>query len=318
MRIGIVVDSTCDLPRSYFQTRQVQILPITVHLGGDRLVDERDPEATLYFYSEQLDSKGIDAHSSPYSVEAIQKVFLERLVVEFDYVFCITVSNKRSPIYENARKASFKILSQYRGVRKAAGVSGHFSMRVIDSKTIFAGTAVLTAEAVRLAEQGVHPSEIRTKLESLVPYICGYMVPADLAYVRDRGFKKGERKDLGDLFKAFGLTLGSALAFHPIIRVYDGNEGPAAIVINYEKAVERMMLHIAEQVRGDNLMSQQVCLSYAGDPARVYKMPGYLELKQATQEKGADLLVAMMSATGAVNVGSGCLFAAYLGEMQSI
>ena len=126
MRIGIVVDSTCDLPESYFKKNNIQILPISIRLGKELLVDKRDEQATRRFYQEQLDSEGIDAESIPYSVDQIQAVFLEQLVIDYDLVFCITVSGKRSLIFDNATKASFSILKQYQKVRADAGVPGRF------------------------------------------------------------------------------------------------------------------------------------------------------------------------------------------------
>ncbi len=87
MRIGIVVDSTCDLPESYFKKNNIQILPISIRLGKELLVDKRDEQATRRFYKEQLDSQGIDAESIPYSVDQIQAVFLEQLVIDYDLVF---------------------------------------------------------------------------------------------------------------------------------------------------------------------------------------------------------------------------------------
>ena len=74
MRIGIVVDSTCDLPESYFEKNNIQILPISIRLGDELLVDKRDAQATRRFYQEQLDSEGIHAESIPYSVDQFQAV----------------------------------------------------------------------------------------------------------------------------------------------------------------------------------------------------------------------------------------------------
>ena len=47
MRIGIVVDSTCDLPGAYIQNNNVVLLPITVRIGEAVLADHRDAEAAL-------------------------------------------------------------------------------------------------------------------------------------------------------------------------------------------------------------------------------------------------------------------------------
>ena len=47
MRIGIVVDSACDLPLEYLQQHNIVILPITVRIGEAVLADHRDEQATL-------------------------------------------------------------------------------------------------------------------------------------------------------------------------------------------------------------------------------------------------------------------------------
>lgn len=318
MRIGIVVDSTCDLPESYFKQHRIRIMPISIRLGEDLLVDERNAAAARHFYAEQISSKGVSAESIPFSAEQIQSVFLQRLVIDYDLVFCVTVSSKHSPIFENASKASFAILKRYREVRAAADVPGPFSMRVIDSKTLFAGTAVLVAEAAEMIEKGANPNEIRLKIDEMVPNICGYMVPADLAYVRDRGFKKGERKSWADSMRGIALTFGSALSMHPVIKVHGGEENPATVKRSYEKSVRKMLEHVAERIRAGDLISSSVCMSYAGDIAQVQRMPGYNELEAAAREHGVALHLATMSATGAVNVGPGCLFVAYAGKLKPL
>lgn len=318
MRVGVVVDSTCDLPESWFTDHDIRILPISIRLGDELLVDERNAAETRRFFAEKLSSKGADAESVPYSTDQIRAVFLERLVIDYDLVFCITVSGKHSPIFDNATGAAFGILKEYRPVRAAAEIPGPFSMRVIDSKTLFAGTAVLVAEAASLIAQDTHPNQIRLRLDELTPQICGYMVPADLAYVRDRGFKKGIRKSLADSIRGLGLTVGSALSMHPVIRVHNGEENPAQVNRSYEKSVRRMLEHITRRILDGKVASSHICLSYAGDVRQVPGMDGYAELEQAARKYGIGLQLATMSATGAVNVGPGCLFVAYAGEVASM
>ena len=42
MRIGLVVDSACDLPGSYIERNHIEILPITVKIGDAVLADHRN------------------------------------------------------------------------------------------------------------------------------------------------------------------------------------------------------------------------------------------------------------------------------------
>ena len=158
MRVGVVADATCDLPLDFIRQNHVGILPISIRLGGEVVVDERDPAVTMRFYSEQLQQHGLDAETIPFTAEQIKQAFLDKIVLDYDHVFVITVTSSRSPIFENATKASFAILNDYKATRAKAGITGDFSLRVVDSRSLFCGTAVLVSEAVRLIKAGKLPT----------------------------------------------------------------------------------------------------------------------------------------------------------------
>lgn len=310
MRIGVVADATCDLPHEYIQKHRIHILPIGIRLGEELMLDERDPEATARFYSEHLDAKGLDAETVPPTPEQIRQRFLDRIVLEHDYVLVITVTSTRSPIFEHATKASFQILNDYKAPRAKAGINVPFSMRVMDSQTLFSGSAVLAAEAVKLAAQQRTPNDMRKRLEEVRDNICAYMVPGDLFYIRNRGMKKGE-KSVGLLTYA----IGTALDIKPVIQAYHGETQPVAKVRHYGNAVEKMLKHVERQIE-EGLIAKHVCLSYGGDLAEVPKLPGYAALSHKARGAGVDLLLATMSATAAVNAGAGCLAVAYSAELR--
>ncbi|MFA5938450.1 MAG: DegV family protein [Sinimarinibacterium sp.] len=311
MRIGVVADASCDLPPEFFRDYQIRILPITIRLGDEQLVDVRDPEQTLRFYAEQLAAKGFDAETQPLNADQIRELFLDRIVLDYDYVFCITITATRSPIFENATKASFAILSDYKSTRSAAGVTGPFALRVVDSRNMFSGTGVLVAEAAKLAQAGAHPNDIRRRLDELRENICGYMVPGDLYYIRNRGIKKGE-KSVG----LISYAIGSALDIKPVILCYRGETQPIAKIRSYERAVEKMLEHVARQIEL-GIDTKHVCVSYGGDPAEIAALPGYERLATAARGQGIEILSSIMSATAAVNTGARCVAVAYGGELRS-
>ena len=113
MRIGIVVDSPCDLPEDYLQAHNVSILPTTVRMGSAVAADYHNPEVALEFVRTHLAERGWEAESSPFSVEQIRDLFLTKLVIDYDYVFCLTITRTRSQIFDNAQQASFAILNEY-------------------------------------------------------------------------------------------------------------------------------------------------------------------------------------------------------------
>lgn len=311
MRIGIVADATCDLPQEFYRAHKIGLLPIAIRLGDELLLDERDPEATLKFYTQQLAAKGLDAETVPFTAEQIREKFLDRIVLDYDYVFCITITSSRSPIFENASKASFAILNDYKAVRAKAGVTGPFALRVVDSKNMFCATGVLVAEAAKLARSGAQVNDVRKRLDELREHICGYMVPGDLYYIRTRGKKKGE-SSVGLLTYA----IGSALDIKPVILCYRGETQPVAKIRTYERAVERMFSHVAAQIKL-GISTTHLCISFGGDPALVAGLPGYENLARVAGEHGIEVLTSIMSATAAVNAGGNCIAIAYGGELRA-
>ncbi|MDO9452563.1 MAG: DegV family protein [Stagnimonas sp.] len=315
MRIGVVVDATCDLPAEFYQLKNLGLLPIRISTGNAVFADFRERAETERFYLEHADTDAARFESTPATVEEICEVFLNRLVVDYDFVFCITVASKRSPTYQNMTIAAQEILNRYRPHRNKAGIKTPFSMRVIDGQSFFSGTGALVAEVVRMIETGVGPQEIRLHIEQLAPKICIHMVPQSLSQLRARGFKKGERSHFfSDNLKSIGLAMGSALSLHPVIRIHAGHEGPAAILMTQDKAIERLFKHTIEQIRAGKLLSPQICMSYSGDISIIRQVPGYRELAEVSRQAGVELLLTVTSITGLVNCGPGCLILAYIGE----
>lgn len=308
MRIGLVVDSACDLPGRYFSEHAINLLPVTVHIGEDTLTDLRDEQATLQFLHSHIAERGADAETAPFSVQQVQELFLGRLVSEYDYVFCLTTSRTRSPIYDNAMQASFAILNEYRPIRAAAGHDTPFALRVVDSQNVFAGQGVTAVEAVRLIEAGEGAAKIRARLENLALHTHAYMVAPDLHYLRARTRKRGDRS-----VSLVSATLGSALDIKPILHCNRGETGPVAKVKGLENACERVFRFAGERVRA-GLMTPTLCMSYGGELDGMRALPGYEALRATCAEHNVEVFEAVMGLTGMVNVGKGALVVGFAAE----
>lgn len=142
MKIGLVVDATCDLPDHYIEEHHIQVLPITLRIGDEHVVDDRNPDTRQAFYADKRLDKGHDAESVPLDVDAFREFFLERIVTRYDYALVQTLPDSRSPMFHNATRASHAILQDYKAVRSQAGVEGPFALRVTDSRTLFCGQGV--------------------------------------------------------------------------------------------------------------------------------------------------------------------------------
>lgn len=308
MRMGLAIDAACDLSQSFLRQHNVAVMPITVRVDGEVFMDDREPAEIQRFIGSRLGSRSHSAETEPCPVEGVQQLFLDKLVLEQDCVFCLTITATRSPINENVNRASFGILKNYRQVREQAGIPGPFLMRVIDTRNIFAGAAPAVYEAARLIAADETPAVIRERLTHIANQSYGYMLPRDLYYLRARAKKKNDRS-----VSLFSAMLGSALDIKPLLRCFRGETGPVGKVRGFEQGAQALFDYAAQRVRA-GLLVPVVCASYGGDLAVLSHLPGYIELREACDECGVELMEAPMSITGMVNVGEGAVTLGFAAE----
>ncbi|GAB1596812.1 DegV family protein [Lysobacter claricitrinus] len=309
MRIGLVVDSACDLPLDYFSQHDITLLPITVKIGNAVLADQRNEQATLEFLDAQSVELIAQAETQPFTVQQVQDLFLKKLVVEYDYVFCMTITKTRSPIFDNTSQASFAILNEYKGPRSAAGITTPFSLRVIDTQSVFSGQAVAAVEAVRLRDSQEGAPKMRARIEQVALATQAYMVPRDLNYLRARTRHRGDRS-----VSFLSATLGSALDIKPILHCNRGETGPVAKVKGFETAAEKLFTFAARRVRDGKLLTPTVAISYGGPLEEMHRLPGYNELVETCRTHRVEMFESLMSLTGMVNVGRGSLTLAFASD----
>ncbi|HZH44791.1 MAG TPA: DegV family protein [Lysobacter sp.] len=308
MRIGLVVDSACDLPLAFLRQHDIHVLPITVRIGEEVQADHRDEAETLAFLHSHVAERGAEAETTPFTVDQITRLFLEQLVIDYDHVFCLTITRTRSPIYDNTQQASFAILNGYKEPRAAAGITTPFALRVIDTQNLFAAQGVTAVEAARLRAAGEGAGKIRARLENLALYTHGYMVPRDLYYLRARARKKGDRS-----VSLLSAALGSALDIKPVLHCTRGETGPVAKIKGFEPAAEKLFEFAGARVRA-GLMTPTLCLSYGGELAELHALPGYERLREVCAEHHVEVFESIMSLTGMVNVGKGAVVVGFAAE----
>ncbi|MGH8278168.1 MAG: DegV family protein [Gammaproteobacteria bacterium] len=306
-KIGIVIDPTCDLPRSFIDQNGLEILPVLMRFGHMSFRDLRDPEQTMDLYRRFVGAKKLEITTEPLSTKAIRDLFLEQWVLKYDRVMLLTVARSRSTTYENATQASFMVLSAYKERRRAAGLDEQFNLRVVDSQSIFAGQAVTVCEALRAmhAPEGILFDQLRQQVENFCRQVRAFVVPQDLYYLRNRGAQKGD-KSVGLL----GYQMGSMFDIKPILQCQRGETQVIANVRGYEPAVHKLFdMAIAAIEHG--LASKVVCMSYAGDPDSVKSMPGYDAFIRCAAHHKVDTLLSVMSTTEGIHVGPGAFSLAY-------
>ena len=301
MRLGILVDAACDLPRAFIAQNPIRVMPIPVRVGDRELIDVRDDAETKDFFLRVLAAGTTDVESRPYTEEELEKLFLPRLVLDFDYLICVTIAGQRSPIFERAQKFSFQIITKYKPLRQAANLPGPFAMRVLDSGNLFAAQGVQIMELARLIRADTPVPRIVRRLDEIVPRTYCYIVPSDLRYLHARLGRQGE-KSAGFLV----TRLGRALDMKPVVCCTGGVTGTVASVRHFNAAAARVFGNVTREIeRG--LLVPFVNLSYGGDWTFITQLPEFQALSRAASQRGVEVHWSHLSMSAGVNVGPGAL-----------
>lgn len=191
MSLKIVLDSTSDLVPELLG--KFEIVPLTVNFGEEEFIDG----VTITreeFYAKLIESDVIPTTSQA-TPEAFERVF-KKLAENGDEVLCITVASKLSGTYQSACIAA----EEFPG-----------KVRVIDSKSVAIGSAILAEFALSLLEKGVSAEEIEKELIEKREDIIIVALIDTLEYL-----KKG-----GRLSKTAAFA-GSLLNIKPVVSVEDG------------------------------------------------------------------------------------------------
>ncbi len=305
MRVGVVIDSACDLPAEYLKEQNIEVLPVNLQLGNEESLDVRDPTATIDFYARYA-TKRQHAETSPPTTEQIVSMLSDGNASNYDRLLVITISSTRSKIFEQVINAQLPVLNKVRQKRKQDQIKGSFFLRVHDSKTLFTGQAVLVHEMVRLLQdESLNFDELCREADMLSDCIHAYLIPRDLYYVRKRASQKGEKS-----VSWLRYTAGTLLDVKPIIRAHQGNTNTVSTARGFDKAIDKLM-EITTEAIDKGLKASAIALSYAGDPQEIISHPSIRTLSAYAKSKGIDVLTSVMSTTAGVHVGPGALSLAY-------
>src|SRR5690554_3896821 len=279
MRVGLIVDSACDLPHEFFRKHDLFVLPVTAIIDGHTYLDTRDPVRTQEFYD----------------------LFMDEIVTQYDVAICETVTRSRSQVFDHASEAMNMVMANYQHARSAAGREGKFSMRVIDSKQIFAGQGLLAAHTLRLIDQQLSKNSLRHQVEVFTDRIYTCVIPRDLHYIRERARRRGDNN-----VSAVAAFLGKVLNINPVI-FGQGVEGkPVAKTRDFHAAVEKVMNYAIGRVEA-GLLTPYVSLSCGLSWAEIDALPGLDQLRETCKKHGVELLLSQMGITSSIYVGPGSL-----------
>jgi len=311
-RTGIVIDASVDVSADFLADPDVAVIPIPIRIGGSTYIDQHDPEASARYMRENGNGEGVAGQSIPLDAAQMKNFFIERFALDYDSVYCLTITSTRSPIYDACSEGSSLALTHIRGLRQAADMRRPFQFRVIDTRNMFAGSGIAAMALRDMLQAGMSPKDVRAELLRIVDTTYTYYIPNDLGYARTRSRVRGDRS-----IKLASVVLGSALAIKPIIRGYQGDTHPVSKYRGRAQSWGKLFKFAARRVAEGQLHTPHVIVSYAGAMGELHATPELGELRQACERAGVSLHVLQMSITGMMNIGPGGLTLAYSGPVPN-
>jgi DegV family protein with EDD domain len=218
-KVAIVTDSTAYLAPGVVQELDINVVPLSVHLGDEVLRDGVDITSETVF--QRMEQGGIVPRTSPPSVQTFERVYAN-LHARTDQILSIHVSGRLSQTLRHAERGAESLL-------------GRCSIMVVDSMTTSLGLGILAKAAAQAAQDGADLDEIVRIVRGMIPHIYLVLYVDQMDYL-ERGNRVGRAQAI----------LGTMLKVKPLLFVEDGEIIPLEKVRTHEKAIEKLFEFVAE------------------------------------------------------------------------
>ena len=196
-RVGIVSDSSCDLPDDLVQRWGIEVVPLSIRFGDEEFVD-REELSTDEFWARCAKSPVLPstAAPSPGRFEQSYRALAARGLTD---VVAITISGALSATHQSAQLAA-----------KTVAADG-INVSVVDSRTVTLGLGTIVLAAAEKAVTGASADEVVALASDLVARTRVFGALDTMENLK-KGGRVGNAKAL----------LATALAIKPIIAVENG------------------------------------------------------------------------------------------------
>lgn len=276
-------------------------MPYALKSDTDKTHIQRAPGTTGAFYSSKLNERE-DIRAEALSVQEMTDFLSRTAVIQFDYLFLITISGTRSNAHANALRAAGRLNKTSPALRAARGNHSPFAMHVVDSQSVFTGPALLAWEVMRMARLGETPAAIRARLNALANDVETYVLPKKIPQSSIEKLRGHKERSVGPI----GAFVMKALDLKPMVRMRRGHTRVVAIKRGHDRACQNLFTTLAKRMEMPLSLST-VVLSYAGPREAIAKLSGFDQLTAAIKLRSLQLVVTQMNPAGALHVGEHAL-----------
>lgn len=245
-KIGLVTDSTCDLPQELMDHYQVNMLPININFGESHYLDKITIQPDQ-FYSH------LDQHSEfPKTSQINEKAFTNlysQLSANYDSVIAIHLTDKFSGTFFNSQKAAVAVNKKF-----------NKPIAVINSKNLSGSLGLLVLRTAQAIEAGYPHSEIVEMTEKWIKNSHIFVSVKTLKYM-----VKGGR------VSPFKGIVAKMLNVNPIVSM---DENGASYIFgktySQQANMEKVMLHLHTLCNGREIWNYIVLHAQNNNAAAWY------------------------------------------------
>jgi len=280
--IGLVTDSTCDLPPEIIKKYNIQVVPIVIQVGKKSYLDQVEIKPKDFIHILETSNEKLSTSQPPpaFFTEAYNKIALK-----YESIISLHISEQLSGTIQGARigckdmKYSNKI-------------------HIVDSKTSSVALGLLVAEAAQLIQERFSLEEIINRIKIAADNVKIFISIPTLKYLMRSG----------RLNKTKGL-LGTLFNLKPILTINsDGNIVEAAKVIGQKRVIHKtvdLAIQFAKRVK-----NPRFAITHVAAP----ELAQWYSDKIRTIFNSSKVMIAEASPALSVHIGIGGAAIAVLGD----
>lgn len=257
MAIRILTDSGCDLPENIIKENNIEVLPLSVHLGEIDYLDGVDikPEQ---MYSNMREGKVYKTSQVPPS--KFKEAFI-RCAEKKETCIYIGFSSGLSGTFQAATIAKEEVMELY----------PDFDGYTIDTGCASVGFGLVVYKASKMVMEGKNKEEILSKIDFYIKHMEHIFTVESLEYLF-----RGGRVSRTSAF------IGELLDIKPVLDVQKGKLMPIEKIRGRKKSLRRIVDIAGE--RGVDLKNQIIGISHGDCLHEVEKMREMIEEKYGCKE----------------------------------
>lgn len=218
MRVGLVVDSTCDLPLSYYEEHQVTMVPLSVRFGDEIHRDWIDIDPEEFF--RRMRAGEVPKTSQP-TPEEFQQAYAKLADEGVDEIVSLHLSAELSGTMQSAYVAS---------------QTSRAPVRLVDSRVASLGTGLMLDRLVAARDDGATGEDMERIVAGLIPRIRLMYTVDSLKWL-----------EIGGRIGKASALLGGLLSIRPILTVTDGFVAPLKKVKGAKRVIEEMVAQVVAE-----------------------------------------------------------------------